>query len=95
MVGWHLDVHMQEELVVEASKKGLQNRTVQKGLIVHLDRGGQYAGRHFRKLLDKASVWQSMSRIGNVYDNIFMEALFSRFKADAQTEIFEYIVADR
>ena len=44
-----------------------------------------------------------MSRADNVYDNAFMEALFSRVKAelleggtfqnlqDAQTEIFEYI----
>ena len=44
-----------------------------------------------------------MSRADNVYDNAFMESLFSRFKAellqggafqnreDAETEVFEYI----
>ena len=103
LVGWHLDVHMQEGLVVEALTKALGTRNVAKGLMVHSDQGGQYAGGSFRKLLDKHKLRQSMSRAGNVYDNIFMEALFSRFKAelleggafqnkaDAQTEIFEYI----
>lgn len=103
MVGWQLDVHMQEDLIVEALKKALNTRDTAKGLIVHSDRGGQYAGGSFRQLLDKNHLRQSMSRPGNVYDNIFMEALFSRFKAellqggafqniqDARTEIFEYI----
>ena len=103
IVGWQLKEHMQEELIVEAFKRALQSRTVSKGLIVHSDQGGQYAGHTFRKLLDKNHLLQSMSRADNVYDNAFMEALFSRFKAellgdgafqnkeDAYTEIFEYI----
>ncbi|MBD0299552.1 MAG: IS3 family transposase [Nitrososphaera sp.] len=103
IVGWHLEVHMQEALVVEALKTAFKTRAIGKGMIVHSDQGGQYAGGTFRKLLDKNGVRQSMSRADNVYDNAFMEALFSRFKAelleggafqskeDAQTEIFEYI----
>lgn len=103
IVGWKLDTHMQEELVIEALSKALGTKTVAKGMIVHSDRGGQYAGRVFRKLLDKHKVRQSMSRADNAYDNAFMESCFSRFKAelledgafenkqDAQTEIFEYI----
>lgn len=74
-----------------------------KGLITHSDRGGQYAGIIFRKLLADKDILQSMSRADNPYDNAFMESCFSRFKAellqngifdsfeDAQTEIFEYI----
>ena len=103
IVGWKLDTHMQEELVIEALRKALGTRTVARGLIVHSDRGGQYAGRVFRKLLDKHQICQSMSRADNAYDNAFMESCFIRFKAelleggafenkqDAQTEIFEYI----
>lgn len=103
IVGWHLEEHMQEALIVEAFKRALQSRSVAKGMIVHSDQGGQYAGKAFRKLLDQNIVQQSMSRADNVYDNAFMEALFSRFKAelleggafqskeDANTEIFEYI----
>lgn len=66
IVGWHLEVPMQEELGVEAFKKALQTRSVDKALIVHSDQGGQYAGKTFRKLLDKNQVQQSMSRADNV-----------------------------
>lgn len=103
IVGWKLDIHMQEELVTEALRRALATRAVGQGMTVHSDRGGQYAGKAFRKLLDKYKLRQSMSRADNAYDNAFMESCFSRFKAelleggafenkpDAQTEIFEYI----
>jgi putative transposase len=103
IVGWHLEEHMREALVQQALKKALQSRRIQDALIVHSDRGGQYAGKSFRSLLEVYGLRQSMSRAENVYDNAFMEALFSRFKAellqggafqnkqDAYTEIFEYI----
>ena len=94
---------MKEEIVMAAFKKACQNRSPQQGLIIHSDRGGQYAGNGFRKLIYGKKVIQSMSRADNAYDNAFMESCLSRFKAelmqdgafqtreDAQTEIFEYI----
>ena len=103
IVGWRLEEHMQEELVVEALRRALSVRAVAQGMIAHSDRGGQYAGKAFRRLLDKHKIRQSMSRADNAYDNAFMESCFSRFKAelleegafenkqDAQTEIFEYV----
>jgi transposase InsO family protein len=103
IVGWQLDKHMREELVVKSLQKGLQKRKPAAGLIVHSDRGGQYAGHQFRKLLFNNHLKQSMSRADDPYDNAFMESYFSRFKAelledgifenleDAQTEIFEFI----
>lgn len=103
MVGWHLDDNMQEALITTAFKKALGSRKTTKGLIVHSDRGGQYAAGAFRKMLQGKHLVQSMSRADNPYDNAFMESCFSRFKAelleggifetieDARTEIFEYI----
>jgi transposase InsO family protein len=103
IVGWHLEAHMREVLVLQALKNALQKRSIPNALILHSDRGGQYAGKSFRSLLAAYRIRQSMSRADNVYDNAFMEALFSRFKAellqggvflnkqDAGTEIFEYI----
>lgn len=103
VTGWQLADHMREELIVEAIKKALANRCASEGLIVHSDRGGQYAGKKFRKLLESHGLLQSMSGKDNPYDNAFMESYFSRFKAellqggafenleDARTEIFEYI----
>ena len=103
IIGWQLEDNMKEELVMAAFKKACQNRSPPQGLIIHSDRGGQYAGNAFRKLIDGKKIIQSMSRADNAYDNAFMESCFSRFKAelmqdgaftskeDAQTEIFEYI----
>ena len=103
IVGWQLDTHMREELVVASLKKAFNTREVKPGLILHSDRGGQYAGGAFRKVLVKRKINQSMSRADNPYDNAFMESCFSRFKAelledgmfdsleDAHTEIFEFI----
>lgn len=103
ILGWQLDDHMRETLITAAFKKAMAARKVQKDLIVHSDRGGQYAGTVFRKMIDDKKMAQSMSRADNPYDNAFMESCFSRFKAellqegmfetieDARTEIFEYI----
>lgn len=102
IVGWELIDHMKEDLVIASMHKALHTRSPPVGLIVHSDRGGQYGGKAFRKLLGKG-IRQSMSRADNVYDNAFMESCFSRFKAellqggifqgieDGYTEIFEYI----
>lgn len=103
IIGWQLANHMREELVVDSYRKAMNSRKLGKFTIIHSDRGGQYAGTMFRKLLGKSKGVQSMSRADNPYDNAFMESYFSRFKAemlesgafetieDARTEIFEYI----
>jgi putative transposase len=103
VVSWQLEEHMKEELIVDAFKKASLIRSPKNGMIVHSDRGGQYAGNKFRKLINASKLFQSMSRADNPYDNAFMESCFSRFKAellqggafqnreDAQTEIFEFI----
>ncbi len=103
VIGWQLLNNMREELVVQAFDKSWANRNAATGLIIHSDRGGQYAGNIFRKILTRHKALQSMSGTDNPYDNAFMESYFSRFKAellrggafegleDARKEIFEYI----
>lgn len=94
---------MREELIIDAFKKALPHREISPATIIHSDRGGQYAGKLFRGILEKQNALQSRSRADNPYDNAFMESYFSRFKAelleagafesmeDAHTELFEYI----
>lgn len=103
IIGWQLEDHMREELVMDALQKALKSRIVKQGLLLHSDRGGQYAGTKFRAIVTASKLLQSMSRADNAYDNAFMESCFSRFKTelleggafdsreDAQTEIFEFI----
>ncbi|GAA3937209.1 hypothetical protein GCM10022209_35020 [Chitinophaga oryziterrae] len=94
---------MKESLVITSFKKALANRKPQEKMVIHSDRGGQYASKKFRKLIDKRRLTQSMSDADNPYDNAHMESYFSRFKAelmeggafdnaeDSRTEIFEFI----
>ena len=103
IVGWHLDDNMEESLIIRALAKAIQWREPAAGLIVHSDRGSQYVGNQFRKLLDKHDCLQSMSRADDAYDNAFAESFFSRLKTelvedgaflsleDARTELFEFI----
>jgi len=103
IVGWDLQDHMRESLVTASLDKALSARKISPGLMIHSDRGGQYAGTKFRKILEGRTLTQSMSDADNPYDNAHMESFFSRFKAelmeggafqdaeDSQSEIFEYI----
>jgi len=103
LVGWQVNDNMEEELIISALHKGLGWRKPAAGMIIHSDRGGQYVGNRFRKLLKKHHCLQSMSRADDPYDNAFAESFFSRFKTelleggtflnleDARTEIFEFI----
>jgi putative transposase len=103
IVGWDLQDHMRESLVTASLNKALRTRKVSPGLMIHSDRGGQYAGTQFRKILEGRTLTQSMSDADNPYDNAHMESFFSRFKAelmeggafqdaeDSHSEIFEYI----
>ena len=103
IVGWDLQDHMPESLVSASLNKALKVRKVSAGLMIHSDRGGQYAGKKFRQILDGRTIVQSMSDKDNPYDNAYMESFFSRFKAellekgafhnaeDSRRQIFEYI----
>lgn len=103
IVGWDLQDHMRESLVTGSLSKALRSRKVLPGLMIHSDRGGQYAGNKFREVLQGRECIQSMSDADNPYDNAHMESFFSRFKAellqggafqnaeDSQIEIFEFI----
>lgn len=82
VVGWAVAGHMEESLIVEALMMVLSHRRLTAETIVHSDRGGQYAGKQFRRLLQASQLRQSMSRAGETYDNAFAESLFSRYKAE-------------
>jgi len=54
-------------------------------LLVHADRGRQYCGNAYRKLLHDHEALRSQSRRGDCYDNAQAESLWSRLK----TEVLE------
>lgn len=87
IVGWELAEHMAEALVLAALRQAIAARQPAPGLIHHTDRGGQYAGGEYRRVLGRARMRQSMSRADNVYDNAFMESCFGTIKTELEMEV--------
>lgn len=86
VVGWQLEEHMTERLVLAALRQAIRQRQPLPGLIHHTDRGGQYAGADYRRVLGRARMEQSMSRPDNCYDNAFMESCFGTIKTELEME---------
>ena len=105
VVGWAMAPTMHAELVCAALQLAIAQRQPAPGLIVHSDRGSQYASALHQALLARHGLVGSMSRKGNCWDNAVMERFFLSLKtervwqrdyanhAEAVTDIADYIVA--
>lgn len=94
---------MKESLVIDALKMALFNRKVSSNLLLHSDRGSQYAAENFQQILLNNNIKCSMSRSGDCWDNAVMESFFHSLKTEcvyhekylpreqARTSIFDYI----
>lgn len=51
-------------------------------LLLHSDQGWQYQMKHYRAMLNKKGIVQSMSRKGNCLDNSVMENFFGLLKSE-------------
>jgi putative transposase len=103
VIGWALDTHVRETLILEALTMAVGRRDVGRGLLLHSDRGVQYRGNEYQQTLHELGIMASMSRKGNCWDNAVMEAFFARLKveliypenygtfAELRTGLFEYI----
>ncbi len=103
VVGWALDSHMRERLILDALHMAVARRKITNGLLIHSDRGVQYRGNEYQGALAAYGIGCSMSRKGNCWDNAVMESFFSRLKVEliyaesykqveeARAGIFEYI----
>jgi putative transposase len=82
IVGWAMADHLRSELVVRALQMAATQRRPGKGLLVHSDRGVQYASRQTREFLERHGWEASMSRSGNPYDNAWMESAIGKIKGE-------------
>jgi transposase InsO family protein len=82
VVGWALDTHMRETLILEALTMATARREIPEGLLLHSDRGVQYRGNEYQETLADLGIVASMSRKGNCWDNAVMEAFFARLKVE-------------
>ncbi len=73
------------------------------GLLLHSDRGVQYASVAYQQLLTQAGLAPSMSRVGDCWDNAVVESFFATLtkellvdadfhtRNDASRAVFEFI----
>lgn len=95
---------MPAQLVCDALRMAIASRHPQPRLLVHSDRGSQYASQMHMGLLERHALVCSMSRKGNCWDNAVMERFFLNLKVErdwqrdcanhgeAQANIADYIV---
>ncbi|MBB3343832.1 transposase InsO family protein [Luteimonas sp. RC10] len=82
VVGWAMAPNTPAELVCTALQMAIALRQPKPGLIVHTDRGSQYASQAHRDLLTKHKLVASMSRKGNCWDSAVMERFFLNLKME-------------
>lgn len=103
IVGWSMGSRMKAKLVCDALTMAIWQRNPKAGLIVHSDRGSQYASTQYRRLLTSHDFVGSMSRKGDCWDNAVVESFFGSLKQElvqwkhyqsrpeAQQDILRYI----
>jgi transposase InsO family protein len=103
LVGWAMSSTLDASLASTALRMALSRRQPTAKLIIHSDRGSQFASAAYRQLLAQHGLVASMSRPANCYDNAFIESFWSSLKyelvyyhrfstfAQARTAIFDYI----
>ncbi|HCX3290188.1 TPA: IS3 family transposase, partial [Legionella pneumophila] len=80
VVGWNMSSRMKADTVCDALTMAIWQRKPKAGLIVHSDRGSQYASKQYRSLLNQHGLVGSMSKKGDCWDNSVAESFFSRLK---------------
>jgi putative transposase len=103
IIGWSLRDRLTKELVIAALGMAVKQRNLSPDLLLHSDRGSQYASELYQLLLLKHAIICSMSGKGNCWDNAVMESFYRTLKVEliyqnqyetrreAQRDIFEYI----
>ncbi len=81
VVGWSMEKNMTADIVVNAFKMSVSNQG-RAPIVVHSDRGSQYASSLFREELKFHGTLQSMSRKGNCWDNAVAESFFGKLKSE-------------
>lgn len=103
VIGWAMDSRINSELVASALRMAITARRPKPGIIFHSDRGSQYAGHLFQRIIKGFGFQPSMSRKGDCWDNAPTESFFATLKkelirnliynsrSDAMSDIFYYI----
>jgi len=54
IIGWAMNKRMKADLVCDALKMALSNRSYPEGVIIHTDRGSQYCSKQYQRLIKRS-----------------------------------------
>lgn len=103
VIGWAMRHTLERGLTLDALGMAIERRRPAPGVLVHTDRGSQYASGDYRALLAEHGMTCSMSRRGDCWDNAVAESFFATLKRElvdgtdwrtrdeARTAVFGYI----
>jgi len=103
IVGWSMGHKQNTQLIISALEMAVARRQNLNKIILHSDRGIQYASHEYREKLATYGITPSMSRKGDCWDNAPMESFFHTLKTEcvnfenyqtrsqAKRSLFEYI----
>lgn len=83
VVGWAMGDHHDAHLATCALDMAIQRQRPTPSLIVHSDRGSEFANARFHQRASAAQIQLSMSSTGNCYDNAAAESFFATVKLEA------------
>lgn len=82
ILGWSLSPTRTTALTRAALTYALKKRGYPREVLFHTDRGIEYTGGEFQKLLRENGFRHSLNRPGHCTDNAFMESFFHSLKAE-------------
>lgn len=86
VVGWAMGEQHDADLATSALDMAIRRARPAAGLIVHSDRGSEFANAKFHRRAAEAKIRLSMSGKGNCYDNAAAESFFATVKLEAIPE---------
>ena len=103
IVGWSMHHRQDRYMVVRAVEMAVWQRTGNKPVILHSDRGAQFTSGDYQRALKFNNLISSMSAVGHCSDNTACEGFFGilkrervnyrryRTRDEARSDIFDYI----
>lgn len=82
ILGWSLSYKRTTELTTTALKYAIDKGRNTEGIILHTDRGVEFTGANFQKILGQYKMHHSVNRPGYCTDNAFMESFFHTLKGE-------------
>ena len=71
-----------DDLVFKTLRPAIRQLNEQEFPILHSDRGYQYTSKEFKRIMEKANLTHSMSRVGRCIDNGPIEAFWGTLKVE-------------